>query len=40
MTTDQSVDLNAFRAFEHAGWQSAAAQYGEEFGKLTSTRSR
>ena len=39
MTTDQSVDPNAFRAFEHAGWQSVAALYGKDFGKLTSQTS-
>jgi ubiquinone/menaquinone biosynthesis C-methylase UbiE len=36
MTTVQPIDPSAFRAFEHAGWQSVAAQYNKEFGQLTS----
>jgi SAM-dependent methyltransferase len=33
--SDSEPDLQAFRAFEHAGWQQAAAQYAQAFEQLT-----
>jgi SAM-dependent methyltransferase len=32
---DRPIDAGAFRAFEHAGWESAAGAYGGAFGGVT-----
>lgn len=36
MATFRSFDAEAFRAFEHAGWQDVAANYDKAFAQLTS----
>jgi ubiquinone/menaquinone biosynthesis C-methylase UbiE len=35
MANSMEPDLQAFQAFEHAGWQLAAPQYDEDFEQLT-----
>lgn len=35
MSTSQPLDPGAFRAFEHAGWQSVGGRYHDAFGDLT-----
>ena len=35
MTASQPVDSDAFRAFEHAGWQNIPKQYHDSFATLT-----
>ena len=35
MTDPQSVDLTAFRAWEHAAWQDGAAAYDHFWGDLS-----
>lgn len=35
MSTPQPLDPNAFRAFEHSGWQSVGVRYHDAFGDLT-----
>src|ERR671933_2607993 len=35
MTSSEPEDVNAFRAFEHAGWEEVATQYDDAFTPLT-----
>lgn len=35
MTTSEPIDPEAFRNFEHAGWQKVAREYHDHFGRLT-----
>lgn len=35
MSDAQSIDVNAFHDFEHAGWERAAQHYADAFGGLT-----